>query len=245
MTRSKRKEPRIGNKPAYWAVVPAAGTGRRMGASVPKQFLALGDRMVLEHSLESLWHLSEIQGVVLVSHGHPALASIREKYPDRHLIRADGGRQRCHSVLNGLLALTELADADDWVLVHDAARPCVRHHDLCLLMETLADHMVGGLLGVPASDTMKRADARGSIEATIERTGLWHAYTPQMFRYGLLKSALQQALDDGFEVTDEASAVEHAGYRPLMVEGHADNIKVTRPEDLPLAAYFLEQQGRL
>jgi 2-C-methyl-D-erythritol 4-phosphate cytidylyltransferase len=240
-----RRDVPLKTTPAYWAVVPAAGAGRRMGASLPKQFLALGDRTVLEHSLESLWTLEEICGVVLVSQGHPALASIQEKYSHRKLMRASGGRERCHSVLNGLLALADKADRDDWVLVHDAARPCVRHHDLSRLIDKLADNAVGGLLGIPVSDTIKKANAQGIVEATVARAGLWHAHTPQMFRYGLLKSALQKALDDGYEVTDEASAVEHAGYQPLMIEGHVDNIKITRPDDLPLAAYFLEQQGRL
>jgi len=226
-------------------VVPAAGTGRRMEASTPKQFLALGQRTVLEHSLESLWSAMVLDGLVLVSQGHPALASLMERHYEQNLIRADGGKERCHSVLNGLNALSDSALADDWVLVHDAARPCVRQQDLRLLVDTLADHAVGGLLGRPVHDTMKKTDAQGVIIETVERDSLWHAYTPQMFRYGLLRAALMKALDDGYEVTDEASAMEHAGHRPLMVEGHADNIKITRPEDLPLAEYYLQQQGRL
>ena len=201
--------------------------------------------MVLEHSLESLWSALEFEGLVLVSHAYPALASLSERYYGHKLIRADGGRERCHSVLNGLNALSESAQADDWVLVHDAARPCVRQHDLRLLVDTLTDHAVGGLLGTPVHNTMKKTDAQGVIIETVERSSLWHAYTPQMFRYGLLQAALVKALADGYEVTDESSAMEHAGHRPLMVEGHADNIKITRSEDLPLAEYFLQQQGRL
>ncbi len=231
--------------PAYWAVVPAAGIGRRMGASTPKQFLALGKQTVLEHSLESLWNGVNLKGLVLVSEGHPALASVQEHYQEHCLLRVGGGSQRCHSVLNGLKALAGKADSNDWVLVHDAARPCVRQHDLKQLCTQLAHHKVGGLLGVPARDTMKRAVDDFRVEKTVERTGLWHAYTPQMFRYELLRSALEAAIADGFAVTDEASAMEHAGHRPLMVEGHADNIKITRPEDLPLAEFFLRQQGRL
>ena len=231
--------------PSCWAVVPAAGIGRRMGAHLPKQFLPIGDRTVLEHSLEALWSIGELAGLVLVCGGQPALASIQERFPERTLIRAEGGKQRCHSVLNGLLALADKAAEHDWVLVHDAARPCVRHHDLRELIDTLWQHPVGGLLGAPAHDTMKRCDAEGMVTATVQRTQLWHAFTPQMFRYGLLRAALQQALDDGYQVTDEASAMEHAGHRPLMVEGHADNIKITRPDDLPLAEFFLQQQGRM
>jgi 2-C-methyl-D-erythritol 4-phosphate cytidylyltransferase len=229
----------------HWAIVPAAGIGRRMGSSVPKQFLPLGRKTVLEHCLDSLWSLPELAGLVLVSHGHPALASIQERSRKRRLLRADGGDKRCHSVLNGLLALEGEAAADDWVLVHDAARPCVRQHDLRLLVNALTSHEVGGLLGTRVHDTMKRVDAQGLVQATVERRGLWHAHTPQMFRYGLLRDCLQRALRDGYEVTDEASALEHAGYHPLMVECHPDNIKITRPEDLELAEFYLHQQGRL
>lgn len=231
--------------PAYWAVVPAAGVGRRMGAALPKQFLALGQQTVLEHSLESLWNGLDLKGLVLVCEGNPAMASIQSRFEGHCLIRASGGYKRCHSVLNGLNALLKHAQPDDWVLVHDAARPCVRQQDLKQLCSQLADHPVGGLLGVPARDTMKRTSNNGSVETTVQRTGLWHAFTPQMFRFELLRTALEQALSAGVEVTDEASAMEHAGYQPLMVEGHADNIKITRPEDLPLAEYFLIQQGRL
>ncbi len=229
----------------YWAVVPAAGSGRRMGADVPKQFLPLGNQTVLEHSLEILWQSIDLKGMVLVSAGHPALASIQERHSRYRLLRAAGGQARCHSVLNGLQALSAKAAADDWVLVHDAVRPCVRQQDLHRLLDYLGDHPVGGLLGFPACDTIKRADEQQQVYATVDRRGLWHAYTPQMFRYGLLQQALAGALADGYEVTDEASAVEHAGHRPLLVQGHADNIKITHPADLPLAEFYLRQQGRL
>ena len=229
----------------YWAIVPAAGIGRRMGAGLPKQFLTLGRHTVLEHSLESLWQAIKLKGLVLVSDGHPALASIQARFSDYKLLRAPGGKQRCHSVLNGLKCLQGKAQTEDWVLVHDAARPCVRQQDLHHLQEAVKGHAVGGLLGFPVHDTMKRADQEGLVEMTVDRRGLWHACTPQMFRYGMLRDALEQALADGYEVTDEASAIEHAGYRPLLVESHADNIKITQPADLPLAEFFLHQQGRL
>lgn len=229
----------------YWGIVPAAGIGRRMGAGLPKQFLSLGHHTVLEHSLESLWNAIKLKGLVLVSDGHPALASIQERFSDYRLLRAPGGRQRCHSVMNGLHALEGEAQADDWVLVHDAARPCVRQQDLHRLQQAVKGHTVGGLLGFPVHDTMKRADSEGAVEATVDRRGLWHACTPQMFRYGMLCDALAKALADGYEVTDESSAMEHAGHRPLLVESHTDNIKITQPADLPLAEFFLQQQGRL
>lgn len=229
----------------YWAVVPAAGVGKRMGGSLPKQFLALGKKTVLEHSIEGLCHGVPLKGLVLVSAGHPAMASIQACHVGYPILRAPGGRERCHSVLNGLQVLHGRAQPDDWVLVHDAARPCVRVQDLHRLLKTAGSHPVGGLLGFHVHDTMKRADHDGNVTGTVERRGLWRAYTPQMFRYGMLHDALVQALDDGYEVSDESSAMEHAGYRPLLVEGHADNIKITHPDDLGLAEFYLHQQGRL
>jgi 2-C-methyl-D-erythritol 4-phosphate cytidylyltransferase len=155
--------------------------------------------------------------------------------------RAPGGAERCHSVRNGLDALTGLAAADDWVLVHDAARPCLRRADLDALLAALMSEPVGALLAVPIADTVKRAEAARAA-ATVPRSELWRAYTPQAFRVGLLREALDQAQAQGLLVTDDASAVELLGMQPLLIEGHADNIKITRPEDLPLAAFLLAQQ---
>ncbi len=230
---------------ACWAVVPAAGSGRRMGATVPKQLMGLGDRTVLEHSLDALWGIPGLAGLVLVSQDDPDIDAIVTRYSERRLIRAAGGEERCHSVLNGLQALAGIAADTDWVLVHDAARPCVRSADLVKLIECLSGHPVGGVLGIPAHDTMKRTDSGGAVQATVPRENLWHAQTPQMFRLGHLRLVLEDALSDGYHVTDEASAMEHAGKQPLMVEGHADNLKITRPEDLALAELYLRQQGRL
>jgi len=230
---------------ACWAVVPAAGRGRRMGAGVPKQFLMLGGKTVLEHSLDALWSIDVLAGLVLVSSPDPTIDRITERYQAHRLIRTTGGEERCHSVLNGLQALSGIAADQDWVMVHDAARPCVRGSDLLKLIESLASHAVGGLLGVPVHDTMKRTDACGVVQVTVPREALWHAQTPQMFRLGRLREVLEAALRDGYEVTDEASAMEHAGEQPQMVEGHTDNLKITRPEDLPLAELYLRQQGRL
>jgi len=216
-----------------------------MGSAVPKQLLGLGGQTVLEHSLDALWGVTALSGLVLISQGDVDIEAIAMRYSERRLIRAPGGVERCHSVLNGLHALAGIAADTDWVLVHDAARPCVRTVDLHKLIESLSGHPVGGLLGVPAHDTMKRTDTDGAVQATVVRENLWHAQTPQMFRLGPLRDVLEAALRDGYEVTDEASAMEHAGVQPQMVEGHADNIKITRPEDLPLAELYLRQQGRL
>ena len=166
----------------YWAVVPAAGVGRRMGADIPKQFLELGDRTVLECSLDALFSMDLLDGLVLVSSDAGAVGQITGGYTGRNLMRASGGKERCHSVLNGLQVLAGCAAPDDWVLVHDAARPCVRTSDLDLLVKIVSGSEDGGLLGMPVHDTIKRADGSGLITGTLEREGMWRAFTPQMFR---------------------------------------------------------------
>ncbi len=215
-----------------------------MGTHIPKQYLALLDRTVLAHTVLRLSSHPRIAGIAVVvaaddPHWPRVSASLSQSKP---LVVANGGVERCHSVLNGLQALNDVAAADDWVLVHDAARPCLRHDDVERLIQTLSDHPVGGLLGVPLSDTVKRADTAGNVVETVDRTGLWRALTPQMFRLRTLREALQRAVDSGRIVTDEAAAMEAAGHRPCMVEGHADNIKITRPQDLALAELYLRQQ---
>ncbi len=227
----------------FWAVVPAAGAGKRMGSEVPKQYLKLNDRRVIEHSLQRLLDHPRIEAVYL------ALSTGDEWWPTTEyaghprVVTTPGGEERCHSVLNTLDALSDPADARDWVLVHDAARPCLRPADLDRLIDQLSADAVGGLLGVPVHDTMKRVDGAERITATVPREGLWHAYTPQMFRLGMLRAALTEALARGRLVTDDASAMELAGHRPRLVQGHADNIKITRPEDLALAAFYLDMQS--
>ncbi|HHJ12883.1 MAG TPA: 2-C-methyl-D-erythritol 4-phosphate cytidylyltransferase [Gammaproteobacteria bacterium] len=233
----------------HWALVPAAGLGRRMGGGPPKQWLELGGRSVLAHSLEALGALPGLAGLVLVTapapEPDPRVERLLQRFCACPAWRVDGGSERCHSVLNGLDALAGRAQAQDWVLVHDAARPCLRSEDLERLVLELAGDAVGGLLAVPVRDTMKRAGEDGRVRETVPRERLWHAQTPQMFRFEVLHRALRAALAEGFEVTDEASAVEHAGLAPRLVEGHADNIKITRPEDLALAERYLQAQGRM
>ena len=232
-------------KPACWALIPAAGAGRRMGAATPKQYLDLAGQPVLEYSLRLFLDHPRIRGLAIAL---DAADEGWEALPSAHhpaILRVTGGAERCHSVLNALEALAERAAEDDWVLVHDAARPCLRREDLDLLISTLEHHPVGCLLGVPVRDTMKAANPGGEVQHTVARAGLWHAYTPQMFRLGPLRQALRQAIAAGQLVTDDASALEIAGFQPLLVAGHADNIKITRPEDLDLAHFYLLKQGRL
>ena len=225
----------------FYAVVPAAGAGSRMGADIPKQYLTLAGQTVLEHSLDVLLACERIATVVLVlSADDERWPEIKDRYKDSRVETVTGGAERCHSVLNGLEHLAGTAGVDDWVLVHDAARPCVRRQDIEMLMTRLEDHAVGGLLGVPVADTMKQVDSDSMILKTVERDGLWRALTPQMFRLGPLRDALQQAIASGVMVTDDASAMEMAGYRARMVEGQADNIKITRPADLQLAEFYLQ-----
>ena len=217
-----------------------------MGVTVPKQYLQLGSQTVLEHTLDRLLDCKRIAGVVLVlSPEDEFWPAIRSRYADHDIETVSGGAERCHSVLKGLDHLAARAGADDWVLVHDAARPCVRAADIERLMNVLADDEQGGLLGVPVADTMKRVDSDLQVTATVERAGMWHALTPQMFRIGALRAALQQVISMDCLVTDDAGAMELAGYHPRMVEGHRGNIKITLPADLALAAFYLQaEQGQ-
>lgn len=228
-----------------WVVVPAAGVGKRMGSSVPKQYLELQGRTVIDHTIERLLLHPAVDGLYVAISEEDAYwqDTAFAGHPD--LVTLAGGSERCYSVFNALSMLKSRASDDDWVLVHDAARPCVRRADIDHLVDMLNGHKVGGLLGMPVRDTMKRTDSADRVVETVERNHLWHAFTPQMFRLGVLYDAMKAALDAGFLVTDEASAIEWAGHRPIMVESHADNLKITRPEDLPLAAYYLERQAQV
>jgi len=232
----------LSNKiPNYWAIVPAAGSGSRMGSRRPKQYLHLHDKPIIQHTLERLC-LPRIAGIVVcIAENDAYWETLTLQKP---VIRVNGGAERCHSVLNGLQALRQWAQPDDWVLVHDAARPCVRQADIEKLMTELVQHPVGGLLAVPVRDTMKRAASNAheiEIVETINREGLWHALTPQMFRLETLYNALQSVLNKGELVTDDAQAIEQFGLQPVLIEGHPDNIKVTHPQDLSLAELYLQQ----
>lgn len=227
-----------------WAVVPAAGVGRRIGGPIPKQYLLLAGRRVIDHSLTPLLANPLIRGAVVALDPQDRLWSETELAAHPRVRRVAGGAERCHSVLNALDCLAESADDEDWVLVHDAARPCLRETDLVRLIETLSGDPIGGLLAVPVSDTVKEADGQGGVGRTLARERLWRAFTPQMFRLGLLREALSAALAAGELVTDDAGAIERLGHRPRLIECQSDNIKITRPEDLPLAEFYLRQQGR-
>lgn len=226
----------------YWCVVPAAGIGKRMGGNTPKQYLSLAGQPIAEHTLNTLLRVSLFSGIVVALSEEDTYWQQCSAFKSPRILRCQGGAERYHSVLNGLLALASKAQPSDWVLVHDVARPCVRISDIQRLITQASEHPVGGILATPVRDTMKRANRAGEISETVDRSNLWHALTPQMFRYAVLRNAIEQGLAQYRPMTDEASAVEALGLHPLLVEGSVDNIKITHPQDLPLAALFLQQQ---
>ena len=222
----------------YFAIVPAAGSGARFGSEVPKQYLELAGRPLIYHALAALCRCERIDRVWVVLSPGDEWWGAYDWTDLGHKLQAVfcGGVTRAESVANGLSVAASVLANDDWVLVHDAARPCLSQDMLSALCDELLDEPVGGLLAVPVADTLKRADVGQRVVATEPRDGLWQAQTPQMFRYGLLSSALS----GNFAVTDESSAVEAAGFKPRLVRADATNLKVTFPADLRLAELILE-----
>ena len=226
-----------------WAVVPAAGSGRRFGGEVPKQYLQAAGKPLLRHALEALLAHPGIDGAVV------ALAEGDARWPGwttlhgKPVLACRGGAERADSVLAALAALPAGVADDALVLVHDAARPNLQAADIGALLEAAAAHPDGAILAAPVRDTLKRADAEGRILATEPREALWRALTPQAFRRDLLLRALQAARDAGLVATDEAMAVERLGCRPRLVEGREDNLKVTTPADLALADFLLSRRS--
>jgi len=228
----------------YWAIIPAAGVGKRMLADRPKQYLKLLNKTVIEHTLDRLLSLDEICGVVLSISKDDEYWEDLNYASNKPLLIADGGKERSDSVLNALLLLQQKNNhtKNIYALVHDAARPCVRALDIQTLINHTYQNDNGGLLALPVRDTMKRSGENSKVLKTVERDGLWHALTPQMFKLDLLIKALQNAQEKHLAVTDDASAMELAGYHPHLIEAHEDNIKITRAFDLQLAELYLENQ---
>lgn len=227
-----------------WVVVPAAGRGTRFGGEVPKQYLPVLGRPLIRHTLERLAQHPRVGGICV------ALAPDDFHWPGwrelagKPVLRCIGGVERSASVLAGVRALPASVREKDWVLVHDAARPCLRHDDLERLLDHGCAHDVGAILAAPVRDTLKRATVGGCIAATESRERLWRAFTPQLFRRAALERALQSALSANVAVTDEAMAFERLGLAPMLVEGAEDNIKVTTAADLALAEYLLARMDR-
>ena len=221
------------------AVVPAAGVGSRMKADRPKQYLQIHGKTILEHTVEKLLSHPQVSKIVV------AVSDDDPYYPELPLnlnpqvIRVSGGTERADSVLSALDYIAQ-QQLSDWVMVHDAARPCIQLSDIDKLISGAMAHDVGAILAAPVRDTMKRG-VQGQIEHTVDRVDLWHALTPQMFRSKPLRKVLSEALQQGVSITDEASAFEWKGLSPALIAGRSDNFKITQPEDLALAEFYLSQ----
>ena len=219
------------------AVVPAAGIGKRMKADCPKQYLKIAGLTILEHTvLKLLSHPSIAQVILAISQGDEYF-KVTSLSNHKNVVAIEGGQERIDSVLAGLKAID--SQTNTWVLVHDAARPCISHKDIDALIASCRSTNHGGLLASPVRDTMKRADVKQQVKSTVERSTLWHALTPQMYQTKPLIMALEQAQADNVLITDESSAMEHVGEASSLVQGSSENIKVTRPEDLALAEFYL------
>ncbi|KAF1720037.1 2-C-methyl-D-erythritol 4-phosphate cytidylyltransferase [Pseudoxanthomonas wuyuanensis] len=228
--------------PAVWVVMPAAGRGTRFGGELPKQYLQVGGQPLFAHTLAALFAHPAVAGaVVAVSQNDADWPGWRE-FAGKPVLSCVGGATRAESVLAGLNALPETVRADDFVLVHDAARPNLALADLEQLLERGGNDPVGAILAAPVRDTLKRAGDDGGIDATEPRQRLWRAFTPQLFRRLQLSRALESAAAAGVEVTDEAMAMERLGHRPLLIEGSENNFKITTPADLARFEFVLRQR---
>lgn len=225
-----------------WAILPAAGIGQRMGSATPKQYLSLAGKPVLQHTLNKLSAVPNLMRTVVALNPEDQHFAQLDIDP-RKVTTTIGGATRQQSVMNALTELNSAAADEDWILVHDAVRPCVLLSDIDKLLGSIADHAIGGLLAAPQDNTLKRADETLHVAETVDRSEYWQALTPQVFRFGLLRQAIQCALDDGIAITDEASAIELMGYKPLLVSSDRNNIKITRESDLDLAEAILNLQS--
>ncbi|WP_413492450.1 2-C-methyl-D-erythritol 4-phosphate cytidylyltransferase [Morganella psychrotolerans] len=234
------------------ALIPAAGIGTRMQCECPKQYLIIAGKTILEHTLAILLAHPRISQVVVALHPDDTVFRTLPVAQHPRIRTVTGGGERADSVLAGLDYLAAHVTEKSWVLVHDAARPCLHISDLNRLLAVLSEENMdgqirGAILASPVRDTMKRGvtlSGHTGIDHTVDRTQLWHALTPQFFPLHLLRTCLQQALSQRAVITDEASALEFCGYQPLLVTGRADNIKVTQPEDLVLAGFYLSNNNK-
>ncbi|MFT4808713.1 MAG: 2-C-methyl-D-erythritol 4-phosphate cytidylyltransferase [Paraglaciecola sp.] len=228
----------------YSVIVPAAGIGKRMKTDCPKQYLHLAGKTIIEHTLTNLLEHSQVQRVIVVLNPNDLLFAQLPIASHPCVEVVEGGQERCDSVLAGL---NFLPDDEEWVLVHDAARPCFAATDLTTLLQLAEQGSTGGILATPVRDTMKRAmsvkvNGQNMVQQTESREHLWHALTPQFFKLDTLKKALNTAIERKINITDEASAIEMLGEKVMLVQGCASNIKITQPEDLLLAEFYLIQK---
>ena len=225
------------------AMVPAAGTGTRLGDALPKQYLDVNGFPMIYHALAALCRVARIDTIFVVlaaddRHWQPLMADPPGTFWHRVIALSVGGATRGESVLNGLTAMQNNMNPNDWVMVHDAARPCIRAELIEQFIDELQDDLIGGLLALPLADTIKRDAGNLRVESTIAREGIWRAQTPQMFRYGMLCEAMKKMPD----ATDEAQAIEALGHQPKLVMGDSANLKVTYAPDLKLARMLLNEE---
>ena len=226
------------------AIIPAAGVGKRMGTNIPKQYLPINDQPILSLTLTAFLEHPKVDKVIVAIGKYDEYFSDLSVSNHPKLLKTFGGKERADSVLASLEFAAEKGYSDAWVLVHDAARPCITHKDIDLMLESRAAFPQGAILAMPVRDTMKRANKDNQISETVCRGQLWHAMTPQMFSLQTLLQNLKNALADNAKITDEASAMEWAGVSPGLVAGRPDNIKVTHAEDLLLARLYIDQHKR-
>ncbi|MBU2869257.1 2-C-methyl-D-erythritol 4-phosphate cytidylyltransferase [Colwellia sp. E2M01] len=229
----------------FIAIVPAAGVGKRMQANCPKQYLKINEQTILYHTVSKLLSHSCITQVIIALGENDQYFNDSGLVDNKNILRVTGGKERVDSVLSGLKAINSIKNP--WVLVHDAARPCVSLTDIDKLIQTCRQHNSGGILATPVRDTMKRGHLLNAdistINNTVEREQLWHALTPQLYKTDELTSAIEKGLKEGWNITDEASAIELANLPSLLVPGSSENIKITNPDDLALAEFYLNKQA--
>ncbi|QCI16083.1 2-C-methyl-D-erythritol 4-phosphate cytidylyltransferase [Buchnera aphidicola] len=224
-------------QPKIIAIVPAAGIGSRMQTNVPKQYIKIKNYTILEYTLKTLLLHPNIIRIIVSLHKKDSYFHQLSISSDFRIISVIGGEKRINSVLSGLIIETDA----DWVIIHDAVRPCLTYEDLEKLISVIKKNPVGAILGKPVSDTIKYSNSsQKKILYTIHRKNLWHAFTPQLFRINLLRNCLKKIVSNNISITDEASALEYYGYHPLLIIGSCRNIKITWPEDLLLAKFYLQ-----
>ena len=232
------------NNRKLWAIIPASGTGSRFSKTALKQYQTIQDQTVLEHTVTRINQLPLSGCVLAISANDHFAQTLKFEHQDKmHFCM--GGAERVNSVLNALSYLSDIADENDWVFVHDAARPCVSIESLENLIVYALQNNTHAILATPVRDTLKLVDSHGVIDRTVSRSQLWQAQTPQLSKLGLLKKSIEQALENNVEITDEASALEYTGEQVSVVMGRSDNIKITYPEDLDLARLIIQSQNTM
>ena len=233
----------MSNNNRLWVVIPAAGIGKRMGVDIPKQYITVCDKAIIEHTVEKFTSRNDLQGILVALSNSDQHWSTLELSKNNKITTVTGGEERYKSVYNALCSLKNKADDDDWILVHDAVRPCITTFEIDQFIADL-DHLngIGGILALPCFETMKKANTNHEIEETIDRKFIWHAQTPQMFRYKKLFLAIEKIMNENIFITDEAMAMELAGYKPILIQGTHSNIKITDQNDLKYLESFLRQE---